>query len=179
MVPAVAVPAMLVLSSPAFAARTYGEDTPLHLDEQQPVHAAAGGGGSLVRTFVGLAIVLAVIYGLYWLLKQVKASREERASGTGLATIATLPLGPNRSLHMVKTGPEVVLLGVAEHGVTPIRSWSEAEARQAGFLDETGAPPAARPQPWARVRAARGAGRQSFPTVGELIDELRRRTVRK
>ena len=59
----------------------------------------------------------AVIYGLYWVLKQVKASRETAASGDGLESVATLPLGPNRSLHLVRAGRELVLLGVAEHGV--------------------------------------------------------------
>src|SRR4029079_18191233 len=91
-------------------------------------------GGSLVRTFIGLAIVLAVIYGLYWVLKQVKASREERSSGSGLGTLATLPLGPNRSLHLVRAGGEVVLLGVGEAGVTPIRTYGEHEARALGLF---------------------------------------------
>src|SRR3954470_10784781 len=81
----------------AFGAAT-GENTPVNLNEGPPASKVPGGsaGGSLVRTFVGLAIVIAVIYGLYWVLKQVKAGREEKASGEGLAAIATLPLGPNR-----------------------------------------------------------------------------------
>ena len=57
----------------------------------------------------------AVIYGLYWVLKQVKASRKDAPpSGDGLETVATLPLGTNRSLHLVRAGRELVLLGVAE-----------------------------------------------------------------
>ena len=46
-----------------------------------------------MRTIVGLAIVIGVIYGLYWVLKQVKTSREASAAGSGLETLATLPLG--------------------------------------------------------------------------------------
>ncbi len=49
-----------------------------------------------------------------------------------LETIATLNLGPNRSLHLVRVGGEIVLLGAAEHQVTPIRRYSEAEAHRAG-----------------------------------------------
>src|SRR5687768_15012481 len=76
---------------------SYGEDKPLNLPvEEAPRQlndAGASGGGSLVRTFVGLAVVVGVIYGLYWVLRQVKSSREERAVGTGLASQAVVPLG--------------------------------------------------------------------------------------
>ena len=91
-----AVLGLLLLAPAAFAAD--GERTPLNLTEPKAKAAEAVGSasGGLVRTIVGLAIVIAVIYGLYWILKQVKASREESASGTGLHTLATLPLGQNR-----------------------------------------------------------------------------------
>jgi flagellar protein FliO/FliZ len=134
-----AVSGCLLLTSPALAAD--GESTPLNLKGGAPkvdASEAAGSsaGSGLVRTIVGLAIVIAVIYGLYWVLKQVKASREERASGSGLDTLATLPLGPNRSLHLVRAGGEVVLLGVGEGGVTPIRTYGEHEARALGLLSD-------------------------------------------
>jgi flagellar protein FliO/FliZ len=87
-----------------------------------------------VRTIAGLAIVIGVIYGLYWILKQVKASREDKALGSGLKTLATLPLGPNRAMHLIRAGDEVVLVGVGEGGVTPIRTYGEHEARALGLL---------------------------------------------
>src|SRR3954454_5573265 len=90
----------------------------------------------MVRTIVALAVVLAVIYGLHWVLKQVKASKDERASGNGLAPIATLPLGGNRSLALVRAGREVVLVGVGDGSVTPIRTYAEEEARALGLLVE-------------------------------------------
>lgn len=130
-----AAPAALLAlpSAPALAAPE-GEDTPLDLDGAKATEAAASGGG-FVRTIVGLAIVIGVIYGLYWVLRQVKASREERATGSGLVTIASLPLGPGRSLHLVRAGHEVLVVGASEHGVTPIRAYHESEARAAGLLD--------------------------------------------
>ena len=164
-----------MLAPPAFAKPSGpGEDTPLNLPVQTSHGATTpgSGGGSLVRTFVGLAIVIGVIYGLYWILKQVKASREERASGSGLSSVATLPLGPNRSLHMVKSGREYVLVGATEHGVTPIRTYTAEEAEQAGLIPEQAelaeleAPAPARPQ-------------KSGILIKDVIDELRRRTVRK
>ena len=161
-------------------AGTYGEDKALDLPVEAPKNlgdAGASGGGSLVRTFVGLAVVVAVIYGLYWVLRQVKSSREERAVGTGLSSQAVVPLGPNRSLHLVRAGRELVLLGVAEHGVTPIRTYSEQEATAAGLIggeDDADLQPV--PEPGRRRRAG---GTGSAMTIGDLIDRVRLWTVRK
>src|SRR5437867_1918554 len=83
-------------------------------DSARALGAAGASGGSLVKTFLALGVVVAVIYGLYWILKQVKKSREERSHGTGLHIEATVALGPNRSLHLVRAGRELVLVGVAE-----------------------------------------------------------------
>src|SRR4051794_23003372 len=127
-----------LLLAPATALAADGESTPLNLKPPKAGASEAVGqssGGGLVRTFVGLAIVIAVIYGVYWVLKQVKASREERASGSGLSTIATLPLGPNRSLHLIRAGGEVLVVGASEQGVNHIRTYSEEEARVQGLLD--------------------------------------------
>ena len=130
----------LVLLAPAYAhaATGSGEDTPLRLpaDGGAKKVTGASGSGSLVRTFVGLAIVLAVIYGIAWVLKQVKRSKEDRGQGTSLETTAVVALGPNRSLHLVRAGRELVLVGVAEHGVTPIRTYTEEEAIELGLIAE-------------------------------------------
>lgn len=130
----------MVLLAPAVAlgATGTGENTPLSLpaDGGAKKVTTASGSGSLVRTFVGLAIVLAVIYGIAWVLKQVKRSKEERGQGTSLETTAVVALGPNRSLHLVRAGRELVLVGVAEHGVTPIRTYTEDEAIDLGLIGE-------------------------------------------
>ena len=129
-----AVLGLLLLAPVAIAAD--GEGTPLNLGseeaKEQTTKAASGGG--LVRTIVGLAIVIGVIYGLYWVLKQVKASREDKALGSGLKTLATLPLGPKGSMHLIRAGEEVVLVGVGEAGITPIRTYGENEARALGLI---------------------------------------------
>ena len=124
-----------LLLFPASALAAPGGGAPHNLGAGAPPGAARGGGGSgMGRTIVGLAVVIGVIFGVHWVLKQVKGAREERTLGVGLATLATLPLGPNRSLHLVRTGSEVVLVGVGEAGVTPIRTYSEEEAQRLGLL---------------------------------------------
>src|SRR3954453_11145955 len=138
-----AVLGCLLTAPVAFAAN--GEDTKLNLDSADaPAKAAhsASSGGSIVRTIVGLAVVLGVIYGLHWVLKQVKASKDTGNAGESLETVASLNLGTNRSLHLVRVGGEIVLLGAAEHQITPIRRYSEAEADALGLLEPAPVPPA-------------------------------------
>lgn len=172
----------LLLLLPATALGANGEGTPLGLDQaaapaaRTAQAAPGGGGGGLVRTIVGLAVVLGVIYGLHWVLKQVKASKDERQSGAGLGTLATLPLGPNRSLHLIRAGAELVLVGAGEHGVTPIRTYSEDEARRLGLLDESSHEDGpTTPSSPASLFTGGGAG----GTVGRALETLRARTVLK
>jgi flagellar protein FliO/FliZ len=178
---------ILLHASSALAAD--GESTPLNLPSSAPkvnAQEAAGSssGGGLVRTIVGLAIVIAVIYGLYWVLKQVKSSREERASGSGLGTLATLPLGPHRSLHLVRAGGEVVLLGVGEGGVTPIRTYGEHEARALGLIADDEGDDAGPQGPKGGPSLPGGLGNtQAKPgpleALRRSLDDLRAKTVIK
>jgi flagellar protein FliO/FliZ len=127
-----------LLTAPVALAADTGEHTKLDLGDgssSSSTSSHVSSGGSIVRTIAGLAIVLGVIYGVTWVLKQVKASKETAASGTSLEQIASLPLGANRALHLVRAGDEIVLIGAAEHGVTPIRRFSEAEAIEMGLID--------------------------------------------
>ena len=135
--------ACALLTAPAALAATptsttaTGENTPLRLDPAPAAEHSSGGGG-IVRTIIGLAVVIGVIVGLHWVLKQVKSSRESRSTGGVLQPLSTLALGPGRSLHLVRAGSEIVLVGSAEHGVTPVRVYTEEEAHALGLLAETG-----------------------------------------
>ena len=163
-------------SSTASALAAASESTPLDLRSVEPTRAApVDAGGGLVRTIVGLLVVLAAIYAIYWILRRVKESREDRASGPGLESVAFLPLAPGRSLHMVRSGREVVLVGVSEQGVTPIRTYGEEQALAAGLLADEGlgAEPVRDPAGPAAAARARGGG------LGQLVEDLRRRTERR
>jgi flagellar protein FliO/FliZ len=84
-------------------------------------------GADVIRTIVGLAVVLAVIYGVYWLLKtsaRAKSGRPDERIGV----IATTPLAPNRSLHLVRAGDELILVGATDHSITPLRVYTAEEA---------------------------------------------------
>jgi flagellar protein FliO/FliZ len=168
--------ACAILTAPAALAATSttatGENTPLRLDPAPAAEHSSGGGGGMVRTIVGLAVVIGVIFGLHWVLKQVKGSRESRSTGGGLQPLSTLALGPGRSLHLVRAGSEIVLVGSAEHGVTPLRVYSEEEARALGLFAESGGDADGDDD------GPLNAGPGSPPDLRELVRRIQRWTVR-
>jgi len=183
----VAAMACALLTAPAALAATTsttatGENTPLHINPTTAVdHGGSGGGGGIVRTIVGLAVVIGVIVGLHWILKQVKASRESRSTGGGLQAIATLALGPGRSLHLVRAGREIVLVGAAEHAVTPLRVYTEDEARELGLLDDAddlGAIVLRGRGAAAKKTNPLDAGKGSPPDLRDLFRRIQKLTVR-
>jgi flagellar protein FliO/FliZ len=170
----------------AFAAsgtgKDLGENTPLDLPSDSSAHAASsvgGSGGSMARTFIGLAVVVAVIYGLTWVLRQMKksSSGEAGATGTGLTTEASLPLGPNRSVHLIRAGRELVLVGVAEHGITPIRTYTEDEALGLGLIEQPQLTVGDLIEGEAREVPSGASGKARLLLTG-AIDVLRERTAR-
>ncbi len=193
---------LLALACPGVAAASgsgtaegRGEKTLLNLGPSTGSTHSSGSGASLVRTIVGLAIVIAVIWGLSWIMKQVKARRDPSAPSTGLQSIAALQLSSGRSVHLVKAGSDYLLLGSAEHGVMPIHRYSEQEAREAGLLDVIDVQPRPRRAltrpPSSGAGGADGAGGagtdsdhdpMNVPSPGpgsSLLDKLRELTVRR
>jgi flagellar protein FliO/FliZ len=177
-----AAPALALAAGTATTKDPYGEKTALNLpsDGGSSAHVSAGGGsgGGLARTFIGLAVVVAVIYGLTWVLRQMKKSSSTTgAVGTGLSMEASMPLAPNRSVHLIRAGRELVLVGSAEHGIVPIRTYTEDEARDLGLIEA----------PQLRVGdvvdgdatevADTASGKMKFLVAGTL-DRLRERTAR-
>jgi flagellar protein FliO/FliZ len=154
----------LMLSHAGSALAAGGESTPLNLSGgSTPATHVSGGGSSLVRTIVGLFVVVVVIYGVAWILRRFKADKT-RPSGQGLSHVATLPLGGGRSVALVRAGRDVVLVGIAENSVTPIRRYTEAEALANGIELPPEEPPSSGLRP-------------DKPAAG-MLEALRRMTVR-
>jgi flagellar protein FliO/FliZ len=130
---------------------------------------ASSGSSAVVRMLFGLAIVVAVIYAIYWVLKRASKSKDAIKSDGGMVVLSTTALAPSRALHLVQVGDELVLVGSAENGVTPIRVYSADEVRRLGY--EVGATAPLQPFTPTQERA-----RGSFGM--NLLEEMRRRTVR-
>ena len=175
--------AALAQSAPPADTSKQKLDLPLEQAQQQATGGGGSSGGGLGRTVIGLLIVCGIIYALYWVLKRVNKAREEQASGSGLHSLASLPLGPNRSLHMIRAGRDIVLVGVAEHGVQPIRSYTHEEAYEAGLIDEDGDATGGSSGGGSGLPIGKGAKSAGFASAGDALTgamhKLRERTVRK
>jgi flagellar protein FliO/FliZ len=164
-------------------ATSSSENLPLNLPAASAGSHTSTGGASIVRTIVGLAIVIAVIWGLSWILRQVKSGRDPQVGSAGLASVAALQIGSGRSVHLVRAGSEYVLLGSAEHGVVPIHRYTEQEARDAGLLDVTPEQPRGPRSVLARLTSGdsgEGHDPMRMPSPNTtLLDRVRDWTVRR
>jgi len=112
-----------------------GEQTPLHLSTSGASHvvSAGGSGSGILRTIIALIVVIGIIFAVSKILKAVKGRDAVRASGNGLEQIATLPIAPGKSVSLLRSGTDIILLGVGDNGVTAIKTYTEDEAIAAGI----------------------------------------------
>jgi flagellar protein FliO/FliZ len=164
-----------------------GEEKLLNLPTTSSATHSVSSGPSIVRTIVGLAIVIAVIWGLAWILRQVKGGRTPELEGVGLTSLGALTLSTGRSVHLVRAGSDYILLGSAEQGVVPIHRYTEEEAREAGLIDVIEAPrrtrrPLLKPPPGEDDGEEHRHDPMRMPAPGSgagVIDKLRELTVRR
>jgi flagellar protein FliO/FliZ len=104
-------------------------------------HVGLDVGGGLLRGVIGFAVVIGTILVIAKVLKtnqkrkQGSMPRGRGRDGGLVEVISTTPLGPNRQLHLVRIGDEVILVGSGEGGITPLRKFDEDEAIALGVID--------------------------------------------
>ncbi|MGH2889184.1 MAG: flagellar biosynthetic protein FliO [Solirubrobacteraceae bacterium] len=162
---------MLCCAPAASAAAPSGENTPLHLGSSAVHHASSSGSSSILRTLIALVVVVGIIYVVARILRAVKGRDAVRASGSGLEQIASLPLAPGKSVALVRSGRDIVLVGVGEQGVTPIKTYTEAEALAGGIEIPQPDDPYRQPD-------GRAAARATWMSTDRAVAYLRRLTVR-
>jgi flagellar protein FliO/FliZ len=101
------------------------------------VHGVSiGVGGGLGRAVLGLVVVVGAILVVARLLKANQKRRFGLRGGPSgaLEVLSTTPLGPNRNLHLLRVGEEVMLIGAAEGGISRLRTFDPGEAVDLGML---------------------------------------------
>ncbi|MCL2762551.1 MAG: flagellar biosynthetic protein FliO [Treponema sp.] len=138
---------------------------------EQALHLGEGGPGtagavptasvfSLLRMLLTLAVVAAAIYGIVFFIKRL--SRGTRTHDPFLKVLAGVPLGTNRSAHIVAVGSQAWLVGAAEHGVHLISEITDKDVLNAMFLEDS--------QKSAAALTETGTGR--FPDFKSLLRRL-------
>lgn len=107
--------ALLVLPLGAFAAEPAAA----------PAAAAApsllgGVGGQLAQTVLGLLVVMAVIFGLTWLLRRSQGTHVRGGRQQVIELVGSRALGPRERLLLVQVGQEQILLGLTPGRITPL-----------------------------------------------------------
>jgi flagellar biosynthetic protein FliO len=162
-----------LLVAPANALAFKRDNTLLPAAVRSPSHASAtthiasGAGNAALHMLLGLAVVSALIFGLYKILKRTAGKNDKTIRDDGwMQVVSSTPLGPSRSLHLVRVGNEVVLLASSEQSVTPVRVYGTEEAELLG----------AHALPAPVVSGRRSSGNPSFGS--SLIESLKRLTAR-
>ena len=85
-----------------------------------PVVASGGTGlaGQLTQTVLGLLAVVALIFGLAWLMRRVQ--RIGPGNGQVIELVGSRALGPRDRLVLVQVGEEQILLGITPGRITPL-----------------------------------------------------------
>lgn len=146
------------------------------------VSATDGLGGSLLRLGLGLLVVVGLIVGIWLIMRRMQRGSMPGFSGAAdlVDVVSTTPLGPNRFIHLVRIGGELVVIGATDHAITPVlRIPGEEASELLGAdltLDEATAAfarAADRSRPDARVRAVATSEAQT------LVERLRALTTRR
>ena len=123
---AVLLAGALALGVGAAWAAMEGEEKSLETSVMQPrgelpTPAEAPGTASLLRLGVGLAIVLALLFGLLLLLRRMGYSQQGSASA--IEIVASRNLGPRERVVLLRHGERHLLLGVAPGRVATLDQW--------------------------------------------------------
>ncbi len=167
---------------PAHAAPADPEALPIPEGSSAPTALSGGAGGTLLRLGLGLVVVLGLIALVWYVMKRIQRSRfpalDERGPSL-IDVVATTSLGPNRSLHLVRIGEEIILVGATDHAVNAIT--------RIGADDVAGVPELA-PARAGFGRSAPGAGGTgsddraravATATDGSIVERLRAMTTRR
>jgi len=158
------------------------ESLPIPEGSATPTGLSGGSGGTLLRLGIGLLVVLGLIALVWHVMKRVQRSRypalDERGSSL-IDVVGTTSLGPNRSLHLVRVGDEIVLVGATDHsvnvvarlGVDDAAALTDLPPLTSGFGRSKPAVPAHPSEDRARAVAT--------ATEGSLVERLRSMTTRR
>jgi len=96
-----------------------------------------------LRMVLVLALVLAVIYCVYRLIKRM--SRPKAADNSAVKVLATTSLGPGKAMHVVTLGSKAYLIGATDSSISLIAEVLDKDFIDTLSLEAALAPKASRP----------------------------------
>ncbi len=117
-----------------------------------------------------LLLIVGLIVGTMWLLKKFLVfSKPAAGAGISMEVAGVLHLGPRRSVYAVKAGGQVLLLGVAEHAITLLTQFTDAQQSGADGATRAAVQPIGAAAPFFGLLTERfmrgGTGQQADPIL--------------
>ncbi|MGD9573608.1 MAG: flagellar biosynthetic protein FliO [Thermoleophilia bacterium] len=180
--------ALVLAAAPAMAATATTtapadpEDLPIPEGSAAPTSLSGDGGGTLLRLGVGLVVVVGLIALVWFVMKKLQRSRYPALEEKGpdlIDVVTTTSLGPNRALHLVRVGEELVLVGSTDQAITGLARLGVEES--AALVDL--APPSARFGTGSATPGGPGVDDRARAVAtaneGSLVERLRALTTRR
>ena len=171
--------------NPDTSARRPAEESLLILDPGEEAEAGESEevqGGPLVsswdflRMVLILAVVVGVIYLIFWILK--RGFRRQLPQNDLIRLLGTRNLSGNRALHLVEMGKQVFLVGSAEGSISLISEIRDQETLDSIALERSQMQSRA-PQGFAQFfQSILKSGKQRETSVGETIDFMKQQRQR-
>ena len=93
-----------------------------------------------LRMSGSLLLVIALLLGMLWMLKRLKAMQEKHSGPRQMELMETLSVGVRQKIALVRVGSRQVLVGMTPGQFTALGSWDTA-----GSAVSAGAAPVAQP----------------------------------
>ncbi len=114
---------MRLRSVVAAAAATF---VPAVLAQQAGAPPPAGLSGGLVQATLGLAVVLALIWGAAWLVRRLTPAAG--SVGSAIRVVAAQSVGPRERVVLIEVGEQWLLVGVAPGQVNALQALPKGAA---------------------------------------------------
>lgn len=105
--------------------------------DEEPESNVVGLGSTILRLIVALAVTIALIYGVVWVLKflGIGGVRTPRTpQGSIIHAVSSTNLTPHHTVHLVKVADKLLIVGVFDKGMTLLAEINDEETLS--HLDE-------------------------------------------
>jgi flagellar biogenesis protein FliO len=150
-------------------------DSPAAQEEDRDLPGTGEGMLYYLRVIAALCFICAAIIFGGWLLRRY-GRRVPALAGASLGTVlGTVHLSPKVSLHYVRSGGRILLIGVTSDSVSLITEFNIDDFENGSDLPESGSSPAPEENapPGFLDQLRRSASRQTPPPADEEVDALR------
>jgi len=138
-----AAAAATLLLFPAAALAKHADKTPLNLpdDSSDGKTTSLDGGSMILRTLVGVAITVLIIYVIYRVMKAFKGRAHAAGRNPAIEVLSRTHADKDLIVYTIRSGDSVAVVGRTQHGIQIIERMSLTDAERHGLTKSVGSAP--------------------------------------